>query len=179
MLKYVDTDIVFQEIPGEVTLAINLSACPCRCPGCHSKHLWADTGTPLDAPTLDSLVDAHLPYITCLSLMGGDANPAEINCLLGHLRQSHPKIRTAWYSGRALLSTAIDLANLDYLKLGPYLAHLGPLNSPRTNQRMYRIIDRTLIDITHRFRRGLTAPSALRTATAKQPEAQPARVTIG
>ena len=30
MLKYVDTDIVFQEFPDEVTLAINLSNCPCR-----------------------------------------------------------------------------------------------------------------------------------------------------
>ena len=26
MLKYIDTDIVFQELPDEVTLAVNLSA---------------------------------------------------------------------------------------------------------------------------------------------------------
>ena len=41
MLKYVNTDIVFQEIPDEVTLAVNISNCPCRCPGCHSQYLWA------------------------------------------------------------------------------------------------------------------------------------------
>ena len=35
MLKYVNTGIVFQEIPDEVTLAINISGCPCHCPGCH------------------------------------------------------------------------------------------------------------------------------------------------
>ena len=28
MLKYVNHDIVFQEFPDEVTLAINLSGCP-------------------------------------------------------------------------------------------------------------------------------------------------------
>ena len=48
MLKYVNTDIVFQEIPDEVTLAINISNCPCHCPGCHSHYLWEDIGLPLD-----------------------------------------------------------------------------------------------------------------------------------
>lgn len=31
MLKYVNTGIVFQEIPDETTLAINISNCPCAC----------------------------------------------------------------------------------------------------------------------------------------------------
>ncbi len=35
MLKYVNYDIVFQEFPDEVTLAINLSSCPNGSPGCH------------------------------------------------------------------------------------------------------------------------------------------------
>ena len=39
MLKYVNTAVVFQEIPDEVTLAINISGCPCRCPGCHSHNI--------------------------------------------------------------------------------------------------------------------------------------------
>ena len=40
MLKYVNCGIVFQEIPDEVTLSINISNCPCHCPGCHSNYLW-------------------------------------------------------------------------------------------------------------------------------------------
>ena len=44
MFRYINTDIVFQEFPDEVTLAINISECPCRCPGCHSQFLWADRG---------------------------------------------------------------------------------------------------------------------------------------
>ncbi|SHF88735.1 hypothetical protein SAMN05444364_11530 [Prevotella scopos JCM 17725] len=42
MLRYINTDIVFQEFPDEVTLAINISGCPCRCPACHSQFLWAN-----------------------------------------------------------------------------------------------------------------------------------------
>ena len=48
MLKYVNTDVVFQEIPDEVTLAINISNCPCHCPGCHSRYLWEDIGLSLE-----------------------------------------------------------------------------------------------------------------------------------
>ena len=39
MLKYYNYDIVFQEYPDEVTLAINLTMCPNRCVGCHSAYL--------------------------------------------------------------------------------------------------------------------------------------------
>ena len=49
MLKYVNTGVVFQEIPDEVTLAINISNCPCHCPGCHSHYVlpsWAAMLTP-------------------------------------------------------------------------------------------------------------------------------------
>lgn len=151
MLRYVDTAIVFQEIPDEVTLAINLSGCPCRCPGCHSPHLWGDNGKSLDNDAIDALIEPL--NITCLSLMGGDAQPSEVDHLLAHIRRRFPHLHTAWYSGRSLLAPGIHLKNLDYLKLGPYLAHLGGLKSPRTNQRLYKVVANRLVDITARLQR--------------------------
>ena len=47
MLKYYNYDIVFQEYPDEVTLAINLTLCPNRCVGCHSAFLRDDIGEEL------------------------------------------------------------------------------------------------------------------------------------
>ena len=41
-MKYVSTEVVFVEIPNEITLAINISGCKIRCPDCHSKYLWDD-----------------------------------------------------------------------------------------------------------------------------------------
>lgn len=42
MVRYHNFDIVFAEIPDETTLAINITNCPNRCPGCHSPHLQRD-----------------------------------------------------------------------------------------------------------------------------------------
>ena len=151
MLKYTNSDIVFQEIPDEVALAINVSGCPCRCPGCHSPYLWNDVGEPLTDEAIDNLIAQCHNNITCVALMGGDACAAEVNRLMQHLRQRHKKLHTAWYSGRSLLAPALNLDNFDYIKLGPYLKHLGSLRSRRTNQRMYKVVNGKMLDITSHF----------------------------
>ncbi len=151
MLKYLNSDIVFQEVPDEVVLAINLTGCPCRCPGCHSPYLWADSGEPLTQEALDAMIAHCHDNITCVALMGGDAKPDDVNTMAQHIRRRHPRLHTAWYSGRSLLASAADLKNFDYIKLGPYLAHLGALKSRRTNQHLYKVVDGALHDITSRF----------------------------
>ena len=78
MLKVASYDIVFQEIPGEVTLALNLPGCPCHCPGCHSQHLWEDVGEELNEGLLDALVAKYQGLITCVAFMGGDQAPEEV-----------------------------------------------------------------------------------------------------
>lgn len=60
-------------------------------------------------------------------------------------------IKVAWYSGRQELSKEIDLANFDFIKLGPYQEENGPLNNPNTNQKFFQVIDGELIDITYKF----------------------------
>lgn len=145
-MRVASFDIVFQEIPGEVTLALNLSGCPCHCPGCHSQHLWEDVGEPLDEPLLDGLLDRYASQITCVCFMGGDQDPDYVARMAEHIQRlttgSVPKqsLKTAWYSGRpaAPKSCGMDLNMFDYVKFGPYIESLGGLKSPTTNQRFYR-----------------------------------------
>lgn len=152
MLKYLNTDVVFQEIPDETTLAINLTACPCRCPGCHSPWLWQDVGEELSISELCRLVDRYKDSITCVCFMGGDASPTEVQTLASQLKEFYAHYKVAWYSGRQHLPAFVDKQVFDYLKLGPYNALLGPLKSPTTNQRMLkRLPDGTFADITYRF----------------------------
>ena len=152
MLKYVNTDIVFQEIPDEVTLAINISNCPCHCPGCHSQYLWEDIGQPLNTDAIDDFVAQYGTDISCISFMGGDAAPREVNMLAQYIHETYPQFKVAWYSGRTVISRLVVKTDFDYIKIGPYIEHLGPLKSKTTNQRMYRKTDDdTFEDITERF----------------------------
>ena len=138
MLKYVDTKIVFQEIPDEITLAINISNCPCHCEGCHSPYLAEDIGEPLDLQHLTNLIDNNRG-ITCICIMGGDANPSEVDDIAQDIKEYYPELKVGWYSGRQELSKDIDLENFDFVKLGPYIEELGPLNSKTTNQVLLEI----------------------------------------
>ena len=138
MLKYVNSDIVFQEIPDEVTLAINISNCPCHCPGCHSRYLWDDVGLPLNPEAIDAFVGKYGSDLTCIAFMGGDSDPKGVDLLAQYVHEEYPHLRVAWYSGRTVISPLIQKNDFDYIKIGPFIRHLGPLKRPTTNQRLYR-----------------------------------------
>lgn len=150
MLKYVDTKVVFQEVPNEITLAINISGCPCNCRGCHSSYLAEDIGEPLDLQHLTNLIDSN-KGISCVCIMGGDANPSEVDDIAQDIKEYYPKLKVAWYSGKQELSKDINLEFFDFVKLGPYIEELGPLNSRTTNQRFYKVSDGELVNITSKF----------------------------
>ena len=149
MLKYVDAKVVFAEVPDEVTLAINISNCPCQCKGCHSSYLAQDIGTELTFNEVRKLIKNN-SGISCIAFMGGDSEPKRIDALASFVTNPY-QLKVAWYSGRQELSNHIDLYNFDYIKLGPYKEEFGPLNSRTTNQRFYKISDGELIDITSKF----------------------------
>lgn len=152
MLKYTNTEVVFQEIPDETTLAINISNCPCHCKGCHSSYLAEDIGEPLTERELEKLIKEN-KGITCISFMGGDLDPKEVDRLAQHVPHCYggEELLVAWYSGRQELSKDISLKNFNYIKLGPYIEELGGLKSSNTNQKLYKIVDGEMIDITSRF----------------------------
>ena len=160
MLKYLNTQVTFSEVPDEITLCINITGCKIGCKNCHSPYLAKDIGKPLiykdthnnrtviNCNPLSELIEAN-KGITCVCLMGGDSNPEYIN-ILGKIIKCH-KLKSAWYSGKQELSKDINLEFFDFIKLGPYIEELGPLNSRTTNQRFYKVNEKELIDITNLF----------------------------
>ncbi len=151
MLKYINCDVVFQEVPNEVALAINISGCPCHCPGCHSPYLWQDEGDELTPQAIDLLIATNGDHITCVALMGGDGDPIQVDLLAQYIHKKYEGLRVAWYSGRTVISRYVDINNFDYIKIGPFISHLGPLNQRTTNQRFYRIVNGKKEDITSVF----------------------------
>lgn len=150
MLKTVGYDIVFQEIPDEVSLAINISNCPNKCPGCHSPYLQEDIGDLLTNDLLRKWIDNYKNAITCVVFMGGDGDTNTLYELAAFARQNYPSLKLAWYSGnRKLYTTCLEY--FDFVKIGPYKKAFGNLRSKSTNQRLYKIKDGQLKDITSKF----------------------------
>lgn len=151
-LKYLGYSIVFQEVPEEVTLAINISGCPHKCEGCHSKYLWEYEGNYISDDLL-GLIEKYKGLITCVCFMGGDQNQKELLNLLINV-QRHG-LKTALYSGLDFfdnLSTQV-LSNLNYCKVGHYDSKCGGLDNQKTNQQMFVWNDTAhrWDDITYKF----------------------------
>lgn len=140
MLKCYNYDIVCQEVPDEITLAVNISCCPNRCKGCHSPWLLEDKGETMTEEMLESLIGKYESAITCFCFMGGDIEPSEVQRLAMWIKQRYPDLKTAWYSGKSKLPEGFDIMCMDFIKLGPFIESLGGLKSPDTNQKMYRVM---------------------------------------
>ena len=152
MLRLASYDIVFQEIPGEVTLAVNLSNCPNACKGCHSPHLRDDIGEVLDEEAIAALLKEYGASVSCFCFMGGDADPVAVDRSAALVKRlSGGRLKTAWYSGKDELAPGIHAESFDYIKIGSYQEVLGGLASPTTNQRLYKVENGRLHDITNVF----------------------------
>lgn len=155
MLKYKYVNIVFSEVPEEISLGISLTGCQIRCKGCHSRELWEDKGKPLTIEELDRLLGKT--SASCLLLLGGEH---DIDSLIFLFQHVYGRIKTAWYCGLDFIpKDKIGIMQyLDYVKLGHYDAELGGLASPATNQRFYSIEHQGdgnyfTNDITYKFQR--------------------------
>ena len=138
MVKYHDAMVVFEEIPNEITLAINITNCPCKCPGCHSKFLWEDIGTELTFDELGKLIEKN-DGITTICFMGGDNDPEGLLDLAVYIRLTYNNLKIGWYSGRDEYYKGINFDFFDYIKLGHYDEKLGGLNKKTTNQKLFKL----------------------------------------
>lgn len=145
MLKYANAQVVFQEFPGETTLAINITGCIHQCPGCHSPHLWKDEGTPLTVETLSGLIEPYKDSITCVGFMGGDQDVNTLHMLVGVMHFTYPSLKFGWYSGNNFWSDEM-MEPFDYVKFGSYKKDLGGLDSPTTNQMMFKHIRKNWLE---------------------------------
>lgn len=146
MIKYVPsmTNVVMEEIPSKVTLAVEISGCRGNCEGCHSPWLREDIGEELTKEAVDRLFAGNFG-VNCFLFLG-EGKDAEALVSLALYIKGRYKVETALYSGRTDVEESLYEV-FDYVKTGPYIKALGPLDSPSTNQRMYYHRE----DITSRF----------------------------
>lgn len=148
MIKYTTTQVCFREVPDEISLCINISNCQNQCKGCHTPMLRLDVGRSLDHDELSMLVKVN-EGITCVCFMGCGKSPDEMSSLAKSVKEFG--LKTCIYLGDSEIPKGINLLYFDYIKIGPYIAEFGPLDSRTTNQRMYRIDNGKMVDITKKF----------------------------
>ena len=143
MLKYLDYQILPNEIPNELSLGIFIPGCPMHCDGCHSPHLWdvnsKGLGRDLDKAEWDALRTRQNGF-SCVLFMGGDWSPSDLTeAILG--ASTGLEMAYALYSGQEYeaLRDSLDLRLFKYLKWGPYRKDLGGLQSRTTNQQIWRL----------------------------------------
>ena len=150
MIKYVPemTSVVMEEIPDRVSLAVDISNCRGNCIGCHSPFLKKDIGQELTPEVIDRLVADNFG-VNCFLFLGEGRDPEALLDLASHVRSKG--LLAAVYSGREEVEE-IFWNYFDYIKLGPYRPECGPLNSPTTNQRLFRRTEEgKWEDITYRL----------------------------
>ena len=156
MLKYLYNQVVFSEIPQQITLGISISGCTIHCKGCHSRDLWEDKGIQLTREGLENLIISN-DGITCILLLGGEHDIDTLINLFYYVSVTFPNIKTAWYCGLDMIpkDKGEILDYLDYVKIGHFDLNLGGLDSPDTNQKLYKVNHtqegNKLIDITYKF----------------------------
>ena len=137
MIKYVPslTDVVLEEIPHRVSLAVEISNCRGNCIGCHSPFLKKDLGDELTAEAVEKLLKTNFG-VNCFLFLGEGNDPEALKAIPYYLRSSHPELELALYSGRESVEDEL-FEIFDFVKVGPYIKEFGPLNEKTTNQRLY------------------------------------------
>ncbi|WP_322406725.1 anaerobic ribonucleoside-triphosphate reductase activating protein [Idiomarina sp. PL1-037] len=149
-LHYSAEQIVWQEVPGEVTLAYTITGCPVGCKGCHSVDSWpVGSGSSLTQEHLAQQLQKYRGLITCVLFLGGEWQPTALLKLLKQIRNEG--LETCLYTGYESVSISLR-EQLTYLKTGPWIAARGGLESPTTNQRFYDL--RTLQLLNCEFQTG-------------------------
>lgn len=148
-MRYSHPQIVFQEVPGHISLAFAISGCTLGCKGCHSTDTWSpDTGEALSDAALTHWLRKYEGMISNVLFYGGEWEPERLVTLLSSITAKG--LCTTLYTG--LERHEVDpriLAHLHYLKTGRYIAERGGLSCPSTNQRFFDL--KNNIEITSIF----------------------------
>lgn len=147
-MRYSNLQVVFQEVPGEISLALSISGCPIHCKGCHSQQTWnPGYGEVLD---IEAVLAKYGSLITCVLFYGGEWNSIDLIPMLETIRSKG--LKTCLYTGANKPIKKL-LPYLDFIKVGRWIEQYGGLTSPTTNQVFYKVdADGNLIDHTFIFK---------------------------
>lgn len=157
MLHYAGIDILFQEVPDEVSLSFTVAGCPNGCDDCHWVSFNKIASSDFPRLTAAKMVEEYKKYdglVTCVLFFGGDWELSFLESMIEEFTKHRdieiiPKF--ALYSGQepANVLTEVNTEIWDYVKAGPYKREHGGLKKKTTNQIIMDV--KRNKDITYKF----------------------------
>jgi anaerobic ribonucleoside-triphosphate reductase activating protein len=146
-MRFLSSQITFQEVPDEISLSFLITGCKTRCRGCHSAEAWdPNAGEELTKELFFFLCKRNLDFISCINFLGGEWEAEMLVELLKIAKTLG--LKTCLYTGELSILPKI-LTYLDYAKIGPWIPSLGGLDSLYTNQKIFN--NRTQEILNYRF----------------------------
>ena len=130
-MYFYSKNIVFQEVPNEISLSFSIAGCPNNCKNCSWKNCDKKESL-LDKDLYLSFLNKYKSLATCVLFLGGEWVKETLIDFLKTAKDYGYK--TCLYTGKNDVSNEIK-EQLDYLKVGPYIEELGGLASEKTNQK--------------------------------------------
>lgn len=136
-MNYSDIEIVFQEVPGEISICFTITGCTIKCKGCHSTHLWKKAnGKVLSIEKYLEILTKYKGFASCVLFMGGEWYSEE---LIQNLQTAKLMgFKTCLYTGESKIEEKI-VSELTWLKTGSWNKNLGGLDSENTNQKYIEV----------------------------------------
>ena len=147
LFNTLEPQVLFQEVPDEVSLGFTITGCKLRCEGCHSEEIWdGNLGVSLTNEAFAAYLKKYEGFITCVLFFGGEWHAEALIEKLRIARQS--QLKTCLYTGLPRISPKIQ-EYLSFLKTGKWIFSLGGLDSPSTNQKLINVDTGELLN--HKF----------------------------
>jgi len=115
-------------------------------------ELREDIGKPLTYDSIAPVIEEYRPHIDAICFLGHgtEAQSEDFIYMVTSVRLNYKNLLIGLYSGfDKILDKFKDV--VDFYKVGRYIKEKGGLDSPGTNQRMYRRFGGNLVDVTHEF----------------------------
>lgn len=130
-LYFYTKNVVFQEVPNEVSLSFSIAGCNHNCKNCSWKNIDIKPRELTDSEYIN-LLNKYKGYVSCILFLGGEWNKDK---LIYNLKLAKDYgFKTCLYTGNNDVDQDIK-QYLDYLKVGPYIEERGGLDNPNTNQK--------------------------------------------
>lgn len=120
-----------QEVPNNLSLCFSVAGCPLHCDECSWKSVKDFNTLSINLIDFETILQKYEGLISCICFLGGEWDkdfPKFLKVCKAH------NYKTCLYTGLEKIEDEEILANLDYLKTGPYKKELGGLQSKNTNQ---------------------------------------------